>query len=117
MLDRICHFSRATLAFAGFALFAIGANAQSETTMPTDPVVVPVPLAGQQVPLNWSTGQGISYREPALEVPGFLAALSIYDRIAIPHDVYDSTFQSSWEHLHEQHRSEERRVGEECRAR
>jgi len=53
--------------------------------------------------LDWKTGVGGSYVIPAYEAPGFLAGLSIVDRLTIPHDVYDSTFSSTWEHLHEQH--------------
>jgi hypothetical protein len=101
--DRIRHFLSAISAAAGFVLFACCANAQGNPTTTTDPVVVSGPSVTQQAPLDWETGQGKSYLVPAAEVPGFLATLSIYDRIAIPHDVYDSTFQSSWEHLHEQH--------------
>jgi hypothetical protein len=103
MRDRIFHFLSATLGVAGFMLSSIFANAQGVAIVPTDPVGSPVHSASRQVPLDWGANQGISYRVPAIEVPGFLTTLSIYDRIAIPHDVYDSTFQSSWEHLHEQH--------------
>jgi len=69
----------------------------------SDPVPAPAPAFERGAALNWKTGEGRSYAVPAAEVPGFLAALSVYDRIAIPHDVYDSTLNSTWEHLHEQH--------------
>jgi len=59
--------------------------------------------------LSWETGAGKSYLIPALEVPGFLGLLHIYDRIAY-HDqtedgrkVYSSSFSSIWEHVREQH--------------
>ncbi len=55
------------------------------------------------LPLDWKTGEGKSYLIPAVEVPGFLTALNIYDRIAFPNTWYDSTFRSTWEHVHEQH--------------
>jgi hypothetical protein len=84
-------------------LFAFGTGLCAQMT----PVLVPFPAAappfGQDEVLNWKTGQGESYEVPAFEVPGFLAVLSVYDRIAIPHDVYDATLSSTWEHLHEEH--------------
>jgi hypothetical protein len=93
------------LGLASFLVIAAGSSAQS--VAPPYPVRVeklqPHPHAEGNVALNWRTGEGGSYRIPTFEVPGFLAALSIYDRIAIPHDVYDSTLKSTWEHVHEQH--------------
>jgi hypothetical protein len=59
--------------------------------------------------LSWETGAGKSYLIPALEVPGFLGLLSIYDRMAYPDQtqdgikVYSSTFTSTWNHLRKQH--------------
>jgi len=57
---------------------------------------------------SWETGANKSYLIPALEVPGFLGLLNIYDRIAY-HDqmqdgkkVYSSTFSSTWDHLKSQ---------------
>jgi hypothetical protein len=47
--------------------------------------------------------RGEELRGSRLRSAGFLAALSVVDRITIPHDVYDSTLRSTWEHLHEQH--------------
>jgi hypothetical protein len=46
---------------------------------------------------------------PALEITGFLALLSVYDRIAYANEtqdgkkVYSSTFASTWDHLRTQH--------------
>lgn len=57
---------------------------------------------------SWETGANRSYLIPALEVPGFLVLLNIYDRIAYPDQtqdgkkVYSSTFSSTWDHLREQ---------------
>ncbi len=62
----------------------------------------------QETVLSWETGAGKSYLIPALEVPGFLGLLSIYDRLVYPNQtqdgkkVYSSTFKSSWEHLSHQ---------------
>ena len=59
--------------------------------------------------LSWETGAGKSYLIPALEVPGFLALLNLYDRLAYPNQtqdgkkVYSSTFSSTWDHLSRQH--------------
>lgn len=91
--------------FAFFLALTVGAAAQ--LAAPPDPVLVekrqPHPQAEGTVPLDWKTGEGGSYLIPAVEVPGFLTALNIFDRITIPHDVYDSTFHSTWEHVHQQH--------------
>ena len=57
---------------------------------------------------SWETGANKSYLIPALEVPGFLVLLNIYDRIAYPDQmqdgkrVYSSTFTSTWDHLRKQ---------------
>jgi hypothetical protein len=57
---------------------------------------------------SWETGANKSYLIPALEVPGFLVLLNIYDRIAYPDQtqdgkkVYSSTFSSTWDHLRTQ---------------
>ncbi|MBJ6725234.1 DUF3943 domain-containing protein [Geomesophilobacter sediminis] len=51
------------------------------------------------------TGVDKSYLIPALEVPGFLILLNVYDRVAYPNQtedgkrVYSSTFSSTWDHL------------------
>jgi hypothetical protein len=88
---------------AALLLFAIEAGVRAQTTAPSDPVPAVVPSLGHDAVLNWNTGEGKSYVDPAFEVPGFLAVLSVVDRVTIPHDVYDSTLHSTWEHLHEQH--------------
>ncbi len=88
---------------AALLLIAIEAGVRAQTTAPSDPVPAVVPSLGHDAVLNWNTGEGKSYVDPAFEVPGFLAALSVVDRVTIPHDVYDSTLHSTWEHLHEQH--------------
>jgi hypothetical protein len=93
---------------AALVPFAIAAGVQGQITVPPDPLFSgPAPSVAASVgsggALNWTTGDGKSYLIPAAEVPGFLAALSIVDRITIPDNVYDSTFDSTWEHLHEQH--------------
>jgi hypothetical protein len=57
---------------------------------------------------SWETGANRSYLIPALEVPGFLVLLNIYDRLAYPDQtqdgkkVYSSTFSSTWDHLRKQ---------------
>jgi hypothetical protein len=84
-------------------LVAAGTCVRAQTIVPSDAVPTVAPAAGHDLVLNWDTGTGKSYMAPAYEVPGFLAALSVVDRITIPHDVYDSTLHSTWEHLHEQH--------------
>ena len=54
---------------------------------------------------DWETGANKSYLIPALEIPGFLGLLNIYDRLAYPDQtedgkkVYSSTFSSTWDHL------------------
>jgi len=68
----------------------------------------PAPGSDPGKVLSWDTGANKSYLIPALEVPGFLGLLNIYDRIAYPNQmqdgkkVYSSTFSSTWEHLRKQ---------------
>jgi hypothetical protein len=88
---------------AAVLLFALGAGVRAQTTVPSDPVPVVVPSVGHDAILNWDTGKGKSYVVPAFEVPGYLAALNVFDRITMPHTSYDSTLHSTWEHLHEEH--------------
>jgi hypothetical protein len=88
---------------AALLFLSMGAEVRAQVTAPFDPAPAAVPPFGQDAVLNWTTGKGESYVIPSFEVPGFLAALSVYDRITIPHDVYNSTLSSTWEHLHEQH--------------
>jgi Domain of unknown function (DUF3943) len=88
---------------AALLFFALGVGIRAQTTAPSDPIPPMAPPVARNAGLNWNTGEGKSYVVPTYEVPGFLAVLSVYDRITIPHDVYDSTPRSTWEHLHEQH--------------
>ncbi len=88
---------------AAFLLFALEAGVHAQSITPPDPIPPVSPTVKHDAVLNWTTGEGKSYVVPAYEVPGFLAALSIVDRITIPHKVYDSTPRSTWEHVHEQH--------------
>ena len=84
--------------------FALGAAAApAQVTVPPEQLLTAPPPAAPKLNLDWNTGQGTSYVVPAVEVPVFLTSLSIFDRITIPHDVYDSTLRSTWEHVHEQH--------------
>lgn len=68
--------------------------------------IPPAKLAG--VGHSWETGAGKSYLIPALEVPGFLGLLNLYDRVAYGDQtqdgkkVYSSTFASTWDHLRRQ---------------
>jgi hypothetical protein len=93
--------------FALLMAFAVGFLNHASAQVAPDPVLEakhqPHPAPDQAVVLDWKTGAGGSYLIPAVEVPGFLSALSIVDRITIPHDVYNSTLNSTWEHVHEQH--------------
>jgi len=76
---------------------------------PTEPSVSLKTDVAPETVHSWETGANKSYLIPALEIPGFLVLLNIYDRIAYPNQtqdgkkVYSSTFSSTWEHLHEQH--------------
>lgn len=57
---------------------------------------------------DWETGEGKSYLIPALEVPGFVVLLNVFDRLAFPNKrkegrrAYNSTPSTTWEHLREQ---------------
>jgi hypothetical protein len=75
---------------------------------PTEP---PAATKGDLTPEtvhSWETGAHKSYLIPALEVPGFLVILNLYDRVAYSNQtqdgkkVYSSTFSSTWEHLSKQ---------------
>jgi len=88
---------------AAFLLFALGAGVQAQSIAPSNPIPAVAPSVKHDAALNWNTGEGKSYVVPAFEVPGFLAALSVIDRITLPDEVYDSTLRSTWEHVHEQH--------------
>ena len=82
-------------------IFAWGASAWAQMGPPLSPNLPPA--ATSEPVLDWNTGAGKSYVIPSYEVPGFLLGLNMVDRVTIPHDVYDSTFASTWEHVHEQH--------------
>ncbi len=49
--------------------------------------------------LNWDTGANQSYLIPALEIPGFLTVLNLYDRQVYGTTVYGTTFKSAWDHV------------------
>ncbi|HEY5522323.1 MAG TPA: DUF3943 domain-containing protein [Desulfuromonadaceae bacterium] len=73
---------------------------------PPDP---PKPAAiAPEADITWEEMPNKSYLIPALEVPGFLVLLNIYDRVAYPNQmqdgkkVYSSTFSSTWDHLRKQ---------------
>ena len=75
---------------------------------PVPPTEIPPARLAEAPPENvhsWETGANKSYLIPALEVPGFLTLLNLYDRVAYSNQtedgkkVYSSTFKSSWEHL------------------
>jgi hypothetical protein len=62
-----------------------------------------------EVRLNWETGAGKSYLVPAVEIPGFLVLLNLYDRVAYPNErtrdgdlTYSSNFSTTWNHLRKQ---------------
>jgi hypothetical protein len=61
------------------------------------PVLAPVPANGAM--LNWETGVGKSYLIPAVEIPGFLTVLNLYDRKVYGTDVYGTTVKSTWDHI------------------
>ena len=88
---------------AALLLFALAAGVRAQMTAPSDPVPAVAPSVKHDAVLNWNTGEGKSYAVPAFEVPGYLAALNVFDRISNPHDVYDTTLHSAWEHLHQEH--------------
>ncbi len=89
-------------AAAALLLLAMAAGVHAQTAL-SDPAPFSATPVASDGALNWKTGDGKSYLIPAAEVPGFLAALSIVDRITIPHDVFDSTLKSTWGFVHEQH--------------
>jgi hypothetical protein len=88
---------------AALLLFAIGAGVQAQTMAPSNPVPAVAPSVKHDAVRNWNTGGDKSSVVPAFEVPGYLAALSVVDRITIPHNSYDSTLRSSWDHLRDEH--------------
>lgn len=73
------------------------------------PVDPPKPAAiAPEMVIPWEQMPNKSYLIPALEVPGFLVLLNIYDRYAYPNQmqdgkkVYSSTLSSTWGHLRKQ---------------
>src|SRR5690349_13225588 len=66
-----------------------------------------VATAGGSAQVPDSTGKA-SHLIPALELPGFLALLNGYDRVAYAHQtengrkIYASTFTTTWDHLRAQ---------------
>lgn len=49
--------------------------------------------------LDWDTGAGKSYVIPALEIPAFIVALSVFNRLTLGEEDYDSDFDSLWKNL------------------
>jgi hypothetical protein len=88
-------------------LLALTISASAQLATPPDPAAAdqqpPHFQAEGPLPLDWKTGEGKSYFTPAVEIPGFLTTLNVFDRIAMPNTFYDSSFASTWEHVHEQH--------------
>ena len=80
-----------------------GAIAEADLNTATKPAG---PAPGKL--LSWETGAGKSYLIPALEVPGFLALLSAWDRVFNGDDrengkrVYSSNLSTTWEHLRDE---------------
>ena len=88
-------FSSPRLTAAALLLFALGVGLQAQTPAPSDPIPAVAPPVGHDTVLNGNTGEGKSYVVPAFEMPGYLAALNVFDRISNPHDVYDTTLHSA----------------------
>ena len=89
---------------ASLLLLAIAAGVGAQTTVPPDAVPAVTPAVRHDAVLDWNTGNGKNSAVPAFEVPGYLTALSILDRITIPDEAaYRSTLHSTWEHLHDEH--------------
>jgi len=65
----------------------------------------PVPAASPTLPEgvhNWETGANKSYLIPALEIPGFLTILNVYDRFRYGNDVYGTTVDTTWKHIRQE---------------
>ncbi len=95
--------SRLLVIVACAVLNVLAARAYAQAAVPGDAPQVAVAHPANDTGPNWKTGEARIHVVPTIETPAFLAALSIYDRIAMPHDVYNSTLSSTWEHVHEQH--------------
>jgi Domain of unknown function (DUF3943) len=57
----------------------------------------PAPSSGRV--LNWDTGEGKSWLVPGLEVPAFILALNLFNRLFIDSDEYGSDFDTIWDNL------------------
>lgn len=74
----------------------------------TRPVDAPANDPAPAPVLSWETGAGKSYLIPAIEVPGFLVLLNLYDRTFLHSKTrdgkrtYDTNLSAAWDHLTEQ---------------
>lgn len=64
-----------------------------------DPRTTPLP---RSTDLNWEAAANKSYVLPALEIPGFLVALNLYDRAVYGREIYGTTSRTTWDHLKEE---------------
>ena len=106
---RVAKFGYESILAPGvIALSAAVPDQRVDLSMDVEALAAPAPAAKPQV-LSWKTGDGKSYLIPALEIPSFLALLSIYDRHAFGDQtengikVYSSTFSSTWNHISKEH--------------
>lgn len=83
--------------------------AQTNVILSEHPAEPPKPAAiAPEKVIPWGRMPKKDYLIPALEVPGFLALLNIYDRFAYPNQmqdgkkVYSSTFSTTWDHVRKQ---------------
>ena len=102
---RVAKFGYESITTSGVIALSLAAPDQRvDLAMDVDAWVTAAPSAKPQV-LSWKTGEGKSYLIPALEIPSFLALLSLYDRHAYTNQtengikVYSSTFSSTWNHI------------------
>jgi hypothetical protein len=94
---------------AGFV--AHGASAQGGSSAPDSATARPTPAAPNRSGAVPGTTAGVRSNNvlPAVEITGFLALLSAYDRVAYANvtqdgkKVYSSTWASTWDHLRTQH--------------
>src|SRR5262245_10806516 len=49
--------------------------------------------------LNWNTGANQSFLVPAVEIPGFLVALNVFNRNVLDSDEYGTTASGTWRHV------------------
>lgn len=89
-------------------LFSLLAALASTTFAAPESTEVPPQYQIRQPLHSWETGEGKSYIIPALEVPAFVVALNLFNRIVDPHKVkegkhaYSTNLSTFWEHLREQ---------------